>query len=255
MRNTEKSYGRFGSPAPGARHQRRPVGRRRAVGRSRPAVAWLPPTTELALGSRHRRSWPVGVAAADLLCGAAGDSFGRILSCRADGEEETLVVFVKFCKIGHGYFRRGLPLPLRTKPPCRLTRRRAARSSRSVRESAALWSPSLGSPGWLPPRVGPAACSPPARSPLKLSVGRRISRAFAPEEKAGLLAAGATRRSPSIYPALMLALHAGMRDAEIRELRWAQIDLRKGIVTVGESKTEAGEGRTIPLNADIRVRS
>jgi len=53
----------------------------------------------------------------------------------------------------------------------------------------------------------------------------------------------------------MLALHAGMRDAEIRELRWAQIDLRKGIVTVGESKTEAGEGRTIPLNADIRVRS
>jgi integrase len=86
---------------------------------------------------------------------------------------------------------------------------------------------------------------------LKLSVGRRMSRAFAPEEKAGLLAAAGTRRSPSIYPALMLALHAGMRDAEIRELRWAQIDLHKGIVTVGESKTEAGEGRTIPLNADV----
>jgi integrase len=86
---------------------------------------------------------------------------------------------------------------------------------------------------------------------LKLSVGRRISRAFTPEGKAALLAAASTRRSPSIYPALMLALHAGMRDAELRELRWAQIDLRKGIVTVGESKTEAGEGRTIPLNADV----
>ena len=86
---------------------------------------------------------------------------------------------------------------------------------------------------------------------LKLSVGRRISQAFPPEEKSALLAAAATRRSPSIYPALMLALHAGMRDAEIREVRWAQIDLHKAIVTVGESKTEAGDGRTIPLNGDI----
>jgi integrase len=85
---------------------------------------------------------------------------------------------------------------------------------------------------------------------LKLTVGRRISRAFMPEEKAALLAAAATRRSPSIYPALMVALHVGMRDAEIRELRWAQIDLLKAIATVGESKSEAGEGRTIPLNAD-----
>ena len=86
---------------------------------------------------------------------------------------------------------------------------------------------------------------------LKLSVGRRISQAFPPEEKAALLAAAAARRSPSIYPALMLALHAGMRDTEIREVSWAQIDLHKAIVTVGASKTEAGEGRTIPLNADV----
>jgi integrase len=86
---------------------------------------------------------------------------------------------------------------------------------------------------------------------LKLSVGRRISRAFTPEEKAALLAAATTRRSPSVYPALMLALHAGVRDFELRELRWAQIHLHKAVVTVGDSKTEAGEGRTIPLNADI----
>jgi integrase len=86
---------------------------------------------------------------------------------------------------------------------------------------------------------------------LKLTVGRTISQAFPPEEKAALLAAAATRRSPSIYPALMLALHAGMRDAELRNLQWTQIDLHKAIVTVGESKTEAGDGRTIPLNADV----
>ena len=49
----------------------------------------------------------------------------------------------------------------------------------------------------------------------------------------------------------MLALHAGMRDAEIRNLQWDRLDLQRGILTVGDSKTEAGEGRTIPLNADV----
>jgi integrase len=48
----------------------------------------------------------------------------------------------------------------------------------------------------------------------------------------------------------MLALHAGLRDAEIRGLQWSRVSLEKTVLTVGESKTEAGEGRTIPLNAD-----
>lgn len=87
---------------------------------------------------------------------------------------------------------------------------------------------------------------------LKLAVHHQVGRAFTPEEKAALLAEAKIRRSPSIYPALMLALHAGMRDAEIRGLQWNRLDLRKAIVTVGESKTEAGQGRTIPLNDDVR---
>jgi integrase len=86
---------------------------------------------------------------------------------------------------------------------------------------------------------------------LKVTVGRRIAQAFSPEQKAALLAAAAARRSPSAYPALMLAQHAGIRDAETRNIRWKQVNLHKAIVTVGESKTEAGEGRTIPLNADV----
>lgn len=67
---------------------------------------------------------------------------------------------------------------------------------------------------------------------LKLSVGRRISRAFAPEEKAALLAAASKRGSPNFFSALMLAYHTGMRDAEFGELRWAQVDLGKAVVTV-----------------------
>jgi len=86
---------------------------------------------------------------------------------------------------------------------------------------------------------------------LKLSGQSGVARAFTVEEKAALLTAAKARRSPTIFPALMLALHAGMRDAEIRGLQWGRVDLQRAIVTVGASKTEAGEGRTIPLNADV----
>ena len=86
---------------------------------------------------------------------------------------------------------------------------------------------------------------------LKLAVGRQVGKAYTPEEKEALLAAAKAARSPAIYPALMLALNAGMRDAEIRGLQWERMDLIKAVLTVGESKTEAGEGRTIPLNSPL----
>jgi len=86
---------------------------------------------------------------------------------------------------------------------------------------------------------------------LKLPVGRQVGKAYSPEEKEALLAAAKAARSPAIYPALMLALNAGMRDAEIRGLQWERMDLSSAILTVGDSKTEAGEGRTIPLNSAL----
>lgn len=86
---------------------------------------------------------------------------------------------------------------------------------------------------------------------LKLAVGKQVGKAYTPEEKEALLAAAKAARSPAIYPALMLALNAGMRDAEIRGLQWERMDLTKAVLTVGESKTEAGEGRTIPLNSPL----
>ncbi len=86
---------------------------------------------------------------------------------------------------------------------------------------------------------------------LKLKQSRQIAKAFTPEDKAAMLAAAKKRRSPAIYPALMLALHAGVRDAELRGLQWDRVDLERAFLTVGKSKTEAGEGRTIPLNGDL----
>jgi integrase len=89
------------------------------------------------------------------------------------------------------------------------------------------------------------------RKTLKLAVRHQVGKAYKPAEKEALLAAAKTARSPAIYPALMLALNAGMRDAEIRGLQWGRVDLAKAYLAVGDSKTEAGEGRTIPLNSAL----
>jgi integrase len=84
---------------------------------------------------------------------------------------------------------------------------------------------------------------------LKLKTGTSIGKAFGPEEKTRLIENPKQARSPHIYPALMLALNAGMRDAEMKTLTWAQINFERRFLAVGRSKTEAGEGRTIPQNA------
>ena len=55
-------------------------------------------------------------------------------------------------------------------------------------------------------------------------------------------------RTPQMHAALALDLNTGLRDKELRQIRWEQIDLMKKALTVGKSKTEAGTGRLIPLN-------
>lgn len=87
---------------------------------------------------------------------------------------------------------------------------------------------------------------------LKLKTTKRVGKAFSPEEKDGLVAAAkAAKRSRGIFLATMLAQHAGLRDKEIRTLQWGRFDLSKRMLTVGESKTAAGTGRTIPLNHEL----
>jgi integrase len=86
---------------------------------------------------------------------------------------------------------------------------------------------------------------------LKLKVRNNVGKAYDPEEKARLIATAKMARSPHMYPALMLAQNAGLRSAEMKNLTWSQIDLEKRYLIVGRSKTEAGEGRTIPLNSTL----
>lgn len=75
-----------------------------------------------------------------------------------------------------------------------------------------------------------------------------VAKALAPEQERALLAATAQTDS-ACHTATVLALNTAMRKDEIRLLRWSQIDFAKRTLTVGRSKTEAGAGRLIPLNA------
>ena len=89
------------------------------------------------------------------------------------------------------------------------------------------------------------------RRKLKLPLGEQPGKAFAVVERDRMIQAAGTSRSPHILVALTLSQNAGIRDAELRRLQWKQIDFVKKILTVGQSKSAAGEGRTIPLNGEI----
>jgi integrase len=75
-----------------------------------------------------------------------------------------------------------------------------------------------------------------------------IGRALSADEVHRLLVACKKSRSRSLYPAVLLSLHTGLRNAELRLLRWRQVDLLENEITVGKSKTVAGEGRVVPLS-------
>ena len=51
-----------------------------------------------------------------------------------------------------------------------------------------------------------------------------------------------------MYPATVLALNTGLRYSDMRLLKWQQVDLTSGEVTVGKSKTRCSSGLVVPLN-------
>ena len=84
---------------------------------------------------------------------------------------------------------------------------------------------------------------------LKLKLRPKVGKAFSSDEKARLYEQALHRRSRAVYPALVLALNCGLRDKELRQLQWGRIHLDRAYLVVGETKTEGGSGRTIPLNS------
>jgi integrase len=95
----------------------------------------------------------------------------------------------------------------------------------------------------------------------KLEENRDVGRALEAEEEKRLLDAAADNPSKLIYIFLMVLAWTGMRSNEARTLRWSQVDFHPrphanephGRITVGNSKTEAGTGRVIPMTAALRA--
>jgi integrase len=81
-----------------------------------------------------------------------------------------------------------------------------------------------------------------------LRENKDAGKVLSPDEEKRLLEA--TRTLDSVcHVACVIALNTAARKDEIRNLRWSQIDFEHRTLTIGKSKSEAGQGRTIPLNA------
>lgn len=65
------------------------------------------------------------------------------------------------------------------------------------------------------------------------------------EESARLLVACQRSRNPCLYPLVVLALGTGGRKNELRTLRWAEVDLREGVVRF--VRTKGKRPRAVPL--------
>ena len=57
--------------------------------------------------------------------------------------------------------------------------------------------------------------------------------------------------APWLQPMLLVAYHTGMREGEIRSLRWDQVDLKAGTIPLKPSGTKTDEGRLIPLSQTL----
>lgn len=83
---------------------------------------------------------------------------------------------------------------------------------------------------------------------LWLDENEDVGKALTTEQAQAILNAAKQSISRSLYPALLLSIHTGLRSQELRTLTWANVDLIEGKVRVGKSKTQIGKGREVYLS-------
>lgn len=81
----------------------------------------------------------------------------------------------------------------------------------------------------------------------KPGTGLARDRRLTGDEWAKLEAQLRKSRSPSLWPAVQLAIETAMRQGELLALRWGNVDLKRGIAFL--PKTKNGEPRAVPLSS------
>lgn len=85
----------------------------------------------------------------------------------------------------------------------------------------------------------------PLRKVCKPQQPRGRVRFLDDEERTRLLEACKTSTNPYLYPVVILALATGMRQGEMMNLLWADVDFKKERITLHETKN--GDRRVVPL--------
>lgn len=75
-----------------------------------------------------------------------------------------------------------------------------------------------------------------------------------PEEEKALLDAATENRSKALRYVILVGIHAGLRiPSEALSLRWIDVDLRRGVLTVPASYAKNGCTRSVPMNSVLRA--
>ena len=87
----------------------------------------------------------------------------------------------------------------------------------------------------------------PVHGVKHLKENNERDRILSPEEYTRLLA----HSSAHLKPIIKLAYHTAMRQGEILNLTWGQLDLREGFIRLRPEDTKTSEGRLVPLNREL----